>query len=37
MIRRGTLFLAGLLVTGCDVHQMAVKKVRGVEVNNISP
>lgn len=37
MIRTGVIFLAGLLLVGCDGHQMDVKNVRGVEVNNIKP
>lgn len=37
MSRTGVLLLVGLLLTGCDVHQMAAKKVSGIEVNNIKP
>lgn len=36
MIRTGVI-LVGLLLTGCDAHQMATKKVSGVELNNIKP
>ncbi|EIL1430067.1 TPA: hypothetical protein OMI58_004694 [Escherichia coli] len=37
MIRTGIIFLVGLLLVGCDAHQMTAKNVRGVEVNNIKP
>ncbi len=37
MIRTGVMFLVGLLLVGCDVRQMATKKVSGVEVNSIKP
>ncbi|EFN7977354.1 hypothetical protein ED769_24065 [Escherichia coli] len=35
MIRTGVIFLVGLLLAGCDAPRIAVKKVSGVEVNNI--
>lgn len=35
MIRIGVIFLVGLLLTGCDAHQIVAKKISGVDVNNI--
>lgn len=37
MMRTGVLLLAGLLLSGCDANQMAVKRASGIKANNIKP
>lgn len=37
MIRTRGLILVGLLLAGCDAHQMAAKKLSGTQVDNIKP